>query len=91
MEKKYWVCMTDRFMSGWGYAEDKINKLVLECDTMEEAEIVAANARRREEMKYVNIRYGQKPYYNTRDYYTSYHGKTDYARWYRPNQFGEVK
>ena len=25
---KYYVTMTDSFMSGWGYAKNKINKLV---------------------------------------------------------------
>ena len=27
----YYVTMTDRFMTGWGEAKDKINKLVFVC------------------------------------------------------------
>ena len=45
--KKYYVTMNDTFMSGWGYAEGKINKLIFECDSYKEAEIVAENARYR--------------------------------------------
>lgn len=54
-QQKVYVTMTDSFMSGWGPAKGKTNKYVLECESYEEAEIVAANARRRSEMKYVNI------------------------------------
>ena len=84
---KYYVCMTDKFMSGWGQADKLINKLVLECDSWDEAEIVAANARRRPEMRYVNINYN-RPHYNPSYYLTSFHTKADYSRWYEPNQFG---
>jgi hypothetical protein len=47
----YYVTMTDKFMSGWGEAQGKNNKLVISCDTYEEAQIVEENARRRKEMK----------------------------------------
>ena len=47
--------MTDKFMSGWGMAKGKINKYVIECDDMAQAKIIERNARRRPEMKYVNI------------------------------------
>ena len=79
--KKYYVTMTDKFMSGWGKAKGKINKLVIECASFEEAEIVAENAANREEMKYINIT-DRKPYYNSRQYYVSYHSKPEYARWF---------
>lgn len=80
--KKYYVTMTDNFLSGWGKAEGKINKLVLECNSYNEAERVARYASSRSEMKYINIS-SKKPYYNKDRYYTSYHGKGDYAMWYR--------
>jgi len=32
-----YVTMTDKFMSGWGMAEGKTNKLVLECKNLHEA------------------------------------------------------
>lgn len=62
--KKYYVTMTDKFMSGWGMAANKTNKLIIICDTYEQAEIIKRNANKRNEMKYVNIciskpRYGK--------------------------------
>jgi hypothetical protein len=58
----YFVTMTDRFMSGWGLARGKANKLVIECDTYAQAEQVERAAKRRTEMRRVNIR-TTKPYY----------------------------
>ena len=83
---KYWVSMTDKFMSGWGMADHKTNKLVIECDNYDEAETVYNNALERSEMKYVNICMN-KPRYNELGYYVSYHDKTDYDNWFKPNYF----
>jgi len=58
----YYVTMTDKFMSGWGAAAGKINKLVIECATYDQAQQIERAARTRREMKYVNIR-NSKPYY----------------------------
>lgn len=55
MKTKFYVTMTDKFMSGWGMAEGKTNKLIIECDNYEQAEIIERNARNRSEMRYVNI------------------------------------
>lgn len=77
---KYYVTMTDRFMSGWGQAQGKDNKLVLECDSYEEAETVYNNAIRRGEMRYVNIT-SRKPSYPHA--HVSYHTKADYPNWYK--------
>lgn len=79
-----YVTMTDRFMSGWGKANERINKLVLECETWQEAEIVESNANKRDEMKYVNI-LTKKPYYSPSRYYVSWVTKEDYPSWYKPN------
>ncbi len=54
--KKFYVTMSDKFMSGWGMATNKTNKLVIECETFAQAEIIQRNAMKRNEMKYVNIR-----------------------------------
>ena len=78
--------MTDKFLSGWGMAENKTNKLVIECDNYDEALIVENNARNRSEMRYVGIRFS-KPYYNTNRFLTNYHDKTDYSSWFKPNYF----
>jgi hypothetical protein len=51
----FFVTMTDKFMSGWGCASGKINKFIIECDTLEQAEQIERAARRRPEMKYVNV------------------------------------
>tara|TARA_R100000656_G_C3873371_1_gene112704 strand:- start:297 stop:530 length:234 start_codon:yes stop_codon:yes gene_type:complete len=57
---KYYVSMTDRFMSGWGLAKDKINKFIVICDNFKDAETIENLARKRSEMKYINI-CGHKP------------------------------
>ena len=53
--KKYWVTMTDKFMSGWGMAAGLINKYIIECDNYKDAETIERNAHKRSEMKHVNI------------------------------------
>jgi hypothetical protein len=63
-KQKYYVAMTDNFMSGWGKAQGKTNKLVIECDTYEQAALIEKNARTRSEMKYINI-CTKKPYYRS--------------------------
>jgi hypothetical protein len=51
----FYVTMTDKFMSGWGAAQNRVNKLIIECETWQQAEQIERAARRRSEMKYVNI------------------------------------
>ena len=82
----YWVSMTDKCMSGWGKAEHKTDKLVIECTTYEEAEIVEDNARHRDEMKHINI-CSNKPRYNPRHYQVDYHDKNDYSSWFKKGYF----
>lgn len=87
-EKKirYWVTMTDKFMSGWGKARNTINKLVITCEDMTQAQIVEQNARYRSEMKHINIRSTKPSYPN---YFVSWHGKEqgDYESWFIPQYF----
>ena len=76
-----YVTMTDKFMSGWGMAKGKINKLVIECENSVQAEKIADYARRnRDEMKYINIRYS-KPYYNSNKYLTSWKKYSNMTGW----------
>ena len=84
----YYVTMTDKFMSGWGKAKGTTNKLVISCNTYDEALIVAQNARSRPEMKYINIR-DTKPYYP--NYCVSRHGITedDYESWFKVGYFAK--
>ena len=53
--KKFYVTMTDKFMSGWGEATNKTNKFIIVCDSWEQAETIERNAKKRSEMKYINI------------------------------------
>ena len=81
-----YVSMTDKFMSGWGRADGKINKLIFVCKDMAEALIVADNAENRSDQKYINI-CEKRPYYNKDRYYTQIKTKTDYPSWYVPGFF----
>ena len=89
-ERKYYVSMTDRFMSGWGKARDKINKLVFICDSMEEARIVKNNALIRTDQIYINICIN-KPYYNKRHYFAQYKTKGDCESWCAKDFFKDRK
>lgn len=82
----FYVTMTDSCMSGWGRANGLKNKLVLECETYEEALIVKENADKRAEMKYVSISMNE-PKYNKNKYLVSWHDKRDYPNWYKKGTF----
>lgn len=62
MSEKYYVSMTDKFLSGWGSSRGKTSKLVIVCNTRQQAEKAMDRARTREEMKYINLHF-EKPYY----------------------------
>lgn len=81
MEGLYYVTATDSFLSGWGRALGKINKLVIECESYEEAETVQEKLERRSDMSHVNICITE-PRYNNSKYYTSYITKEDQPGWY---------
>lgn len=82
MAKRYYVTMTDPFMSGWGKAEGLINKLVFECDSYQEADMVAANAYDRRDMRSINIT-DRKPWYNPNRYYVQFKNKRNSPAWYK--------
>lgn len=72
VQQQFWyVTMTDRFMSGWGSAEGKINKFIVECETRRQADIIRYNALKRSEMKYVNVVPFKIPYYDKDKYVLS--------------------
>lgn len=54
-QTKYFVIMTDKCFSGWGRAKGKINKYIIECESLEQAKIVKENAKHRGDMRYINI------------------------------------
>ena len=90
----YYVTMTDTFMSGWGLAKDLTDKLVFLCDTWEEAKTVSDNARKRNEMKWVNICAKPSYYrssfgldYKLGAYYVQIKTKDSYPTWYEKGAF----
>lgn len=85
-----YVTMSDKFLSGWGLAKGKINRLVFECETKEEAKIVYDNANYRTDQKNINICY-KKPYYNQDRYYVQIKDKKECPSWYIKDYFKGVK
>jgi len=81
-----YVTMTDTFMSGWGEARGLINKLIFECETREQAEVVYQNALNRTDTKYVNMT-SKKPYYSPSKYYAQTMTIKDYPDWYVAGRF----
>lgn len=71
MQKKVYVTMTDKFLSGWGKAEGKINKLIIICDDYTQAQTIKHNAQKRREMKFINICVN-KPNYNKKRFLESW-------------------
>lgn len=63
----FYVTMTDKALSGWGLSHNKIAKLVVVCDTYEQAFAIETYAKTRSEMKYVNLTVN-KPRYSTLKY-----------------------
>jgi hypothetical protein len=71
--------MTDKFLSGWGKAQGKTNKFIIECETLQQAETIEKNAQKRSEMKYINI-CSKKPRY----------GKNNFESWKNYEELGNI-
>lgn len=75
-----YVWATDKFLSGWGCAEGKICKQVVECPDKEEAKRILYGFRTRpKEFKYVNWGY-RKPYFPARRYVVSTRPSSEWVR-----------
>jgi hypothetical protein len=74
-----YVTMTDKFMSGWGMSAGKTNKLIIVCDSWKDAVTIERNAKKRSEMKHINI-CTNKPTY----------GSHVLASWKTFEQLGEI-
>ncbi len=81
----FYVLCNDRFMSGWGHAEGKINTIIFPCESLDQAEIVERNALNRSDQQRVRI-VENKPRLQASVCY-SLHGPDDYSRWYKPRGF----
>lgn len=86
--KTYYVTMIDKFMSGWGCAKGKINRLVIECRDLEDAKIVEENAKNRKEMRRVNIVYRDRPpCYPKATNFVSFKPLGEYPTWHEKGAF----
>lgn len=83
MTTKYYVTMTDTFMSGWGAAKDKTSKYVVVCDTYEQAKEIYKNlkAEKNSEMRYIRLS-KNKPQYSPKWYRVDYTNYADAKRWH---------
>jgi hypothetical protein len=81
----YYVLSDDAFMSDWGGAEGRVNTIILPASSREEAEIVATNARNRDEQRNVRI-LDRMPALSSGVVY-SLLDKASAARWYTPRTF----
>ena len=93
MKNPHYVIAIDPFMSGWGHAAGLKNILVFECESIEEAKIVANNARRRKDMQGINIYDCLPPVcltnngkeYENAGYFVQHKTIKDYPKWYQKN------
>ncbi len=81
----YYVLSDDSFMSDWGEAEGRVNTIILPCADHTEADIVATNARNRDEQRNVRIM-DRKPALSSGVIY-SLMLKEEAGRWYTPGAF----
>lgn len=79
------VLSNDSFMSGWRCIGGRINTVILHCDSIDEAKIVANNAANRSDQKHIRTYFYRKPRLNFQTHLYSYHTKDDYGSWYEPN------
>lgn len=71
-ERKFYVTMTDRFLSGWGLCRNKVSKFIVECDSWAQALEIYTNARHEnKEMKYINTTNNISKYYNNSRFHVS--------------------
>ena len=82
----FYVSMTDNFLSYWGKASGKIDKLVFICNTEEEANIVKFNARCYSSMSSIVVS-NNKPVFPENNYYVTFKNKNDSPNWYIKNFF----
>lgn len=83
---KFYVTMNDTFSSNFR-TDGKTDKIIIECDTLQDVEIVIDNAENRSDMKYINWHYKKYPYYNPKNFAVQVHDKNDYQAWFKENYF----
>ena len=94
----YYVTTTDKFMSGWGMANGLINKLVILCETQQDAETVCNNAGHRDDQKHIGCSSTPPAYfhkrwqetgadYETGNYYVQIKTREDMPMWFTEGAF----
>jgi len=56
--------MKDNFMSGWGRAEGATNLYEVECDTLDQADMIERNAEDRSDMSNIKVKRNETREYN---------------------------
>ncbi|MCQ2348937.1 MAG: hypothetical protein MJZ98_00485 [Paludibacteraceae bacterium] len=79
-ELKLYVSMTDKFMSGWGRAEGKISKFVVECSSWAQADEIEFVASHRPDMVRVKVSH-IKPNYSSSRYHVSLRTYEECSGW----------
>ena len=82
-----YITVEDRFMSGWGLSKDRINILIFECETEDEADIVYENCNARSDFGLVQIYIDIKPFFDERLYYVQDKDKSIYPLFYEEGYF----
>lgn len=59
---RFLVTATDKFMSGWGLAKGGLSKIAWACDNENDMYEIFEWAKKRSEMKYVNVLFGGRWY-----------------------------
>ncbi len=77
----FYVTATDNFMSGWGPSKGKNNRIIVPCESYEEAEYVERYAKSRSDMKRVLV-CAKKPKLNTKINLYSLFDREDSTAWY---------
>lgn len=67
-DEKHYVVMTDKYKCVLGQFSSKVNKLIFICNSLEQAKKVESKAKKREEMKFINVT-KTKPKYDLRNYF----------------------
>lgn len=60
---RYFVCMTDETLTGWGTAKNKVHRLVIECWSLTDAMCAYKSSQARSEMKNVELSDTPPPYW----------------------------
>lgn len=86
----YYVSMIDKVLSDFKNSptEGKKNRLIFECENLDEANIVAENAKKHGDMKGVKIsQENKKPTWEKSTNYVQIKTKENYSKFYRKGAF----